>query len=265
MPDKKLTHSQKRDIHESIGGRIEKLNTRLDKISDGQTIPKKNDFRLNEAKKYELAMVFVDIDGFTNYLIDHGPHRVLYLLGMFVPEAMKLVKEYDGYFEKNTGDGLFAYFGFEKTPEESIADMLQYITTVRWVISNEVNPRIQAMGFEPVSISSGATYGTTHLSRIGVRAYKQELNRMTAVSTQANIAYTLENIADADEHLVGPNVHFNADDADSQFLNFHDINEKYEWTHPMTGEDEPYSIYKYIGIWSDESDQTGRKMVDSDD
>lgn len=265
MAQKNLTHSEKRDIHQSIESRIKKLNKRLGDIPNGRTTPEKKDFRLNEAKKYELGMVFIDIDGFTKYLIDHGSERVLYLLGMFVPEAMKLVQEYDGYFEKNTGDGLFAYFGFGKTPGDSIADLLQYITTVRWVVANEINPRIEELGFEPVSISSGSTFGTTHLSRIGEKAYKQELNRMTAVSTQANIAYTLENIADADEHLVGPKVHFHADNADQDFLEFYDLNDDYSWFNPDRGETEHYSIYRYTGKWSDEADTGNREMVGSDD
>lgn len=265
MSERNLTHGEKRNIYESIERRTEKLNERLESIPEGKTIPKKEQFRLNEAKRYDLAMVFIDIDGFTDYLIDHGPHRVLYLLGLFVPEAMKLVKEYDGYFEKNTGDGIFAYFGFDKEPNEAISDMLQYITTVRWVIDNEINPRITDLGFQPVSMSSGATYGTAHLSRIGVKAYKQELNRMTAVSSKANIAYALENIANAREHLVGPTVYHYADDIDKQYLEFHDIHERFDWINPQTEAEDVYSIYKYTGKWVDDMDITGRTGVESDD
>lgn len=251
MPKKQLTSREKKDIHESLEKRVKKLNQRLDHIARGQTIPKTENYRLNEAKEYELAMVFIDIDNFTKYLMEEDRKWVLYLLGLFVPEAMRLVKEYDGFFEKTTGDGLFAYFGVGKDPDESIADMLEYITTVQWMISNEINPRAEDKGFEPISISSGSTYGTAHVSWFGVKANIQNLNQMTAVSSQANIAYTIEKRANPDEHLVGPGVYHHADETDKEFLELYDVIEEYDWVNP-SDEDEWYSIYEYTGEWDDE-------------
>lgn len=253
MVRKTLTYSQKRDVHQSLDRRQEHLNERLQRISDGRGHPRNWNKRLNEPKRYDIATVFIDIDQFTDYLIRNQPKATLYMVGLFIPEAMRVIDEYDGYFEKNTGDGLLAYFGFDKSPQESVADVLQYITTIRWVLSHEVNPRLEDLGIEPVTVSSGATYGEAYLAEIGTRSIKSELKRLTAVSSQVNTAFQLESQANADEHLVGPAVEHYADQDDSRFIHLDDVYDSYEWENPDTGEVEPYVIYKYTGEWLDDT------------
>lgn len=253
MVQKKLTYSQKRDVYQSLNRREEQLNERLDGISGGQAHPRKWNKRLNEPKRYEIATVFIDIDNFSEYLLRNGPERTLYMLGLLIPEAMRVITEYSGHFEKNTGDGLLAYFGFDKSAEESVADVLQYITTVRWVLSHEVNPRLQKRGIEPVTVSSGATYGEVFLSEIGTRSRKQSLKRLTAVSSHVNTAFELENIATRDEHLVGPGIQHYADEDDQQYLQLRDVLDRYEWYNPETDMSEPYMTYQYTGEWLEET------------
>jgi len=245
-----LTHSQKRRIRKRILRRADRVEERLRDVSEGRTIPNKRNQRLNEPRQYELAMVFIDIDGFSQYVFDNNDKEVLYMLGVFIPEAMKLVREYNGYFEKNTGDGLLAYFGFGEDPTTSISNLLAYLSTVRWALSKEINPLLKEYDLSPISISGGATFGRTYLSRLGERDMEQELNRLTGVSTVANIASRLEERADEEEFLVGPNIWYHSDpDSFRQFLKPHSIFSKYTWRNPETDENEPYQIYEFQGGW----------------
>lgn len=253
MVRKTLTYSQKRDIHESLNRREDQLVERLQEISSGRGHPRNWNKRLNEPKQYEIATVFIDIDSFTDYLISNGPKATLYMLGLFIPEAMRVVNEYDGHFEKNTGDGLLAYFGFGKTAQESVADVLQYITTVRWLLSHEVNPRLKELDIEPVSVSSGATYGQAYLTEVGTPSADSSLKRLTAVSTQVNTAFRLETHAAEDEHLVGPAIEHHADEDDREYLRLEDVYDPYEWQNSETGEMEPYIVYRYIGEWLEDT------------
>ena len=206
MVRKTLTYSQKRDVHQSLNRRQEQLNDRLQHITEGGSHPRSWNKRLSEPKKYDIATVFIDVDQFTEYLIENGSRATFYMLGLFIPEAMRVIDEYEGHFEKNTGDGLLAYFGFGKSAQESVADVLQYVTTIRWVLSHKVNPRLEELDVEPVTVSSGATYGEALLAEIGTRSSTTSLKRLTAVSSQVNSAFQLENQANTDEHLVGPSI-----------------------------------------------------------
>lgn len=253
MVRKNLTYSQKRDVHESLDRREEQLAERLQNISSGRAHPRNWNKRLNEPKQYEIATVFIDIDHFTEYLISNGPKATLYMVGLFIPEAMRVINEYDGHFEKNTGDGLLAYFGFGKSAKESVADVLQYITTIRWVLSHEVNPRLRQLGIEPVTVSSGATYGEAYLAEIGTPSPDSSLKRLTAVSTQVNTAFQLETQAADDEHHVGPAIEHHADQDDQEYLHLEDVYDSYVWKNPETGDREPYAIYQYVGEWLEDT------------
>lgn len=261
MARKSLTHGTKRDIHESIDRREKQLQDRLSHIPDSGTHPSSWDKRLNEPKRFEVAAVFIDIDEFHNYLLKNGPRATMFMLGLFIPEAMRVINEYDGHFEKNTGDGLLAYFGFGKSATESIADLLQYITTVRWIISEEINPRLKNHGISPISVSSGSTYGDVYLANIGVRSIKRDLTRLTAVSSQVNSAFLLENEASPNEHLVGPAVEYHADKEDQQYLQFHHVLGNVYWTNPATGQEEPFMIYEYTGEWQEDGSSVAEGEV----
>ncbi|WP_188878560.1 adenylate/guanylate cyclase domain-containing protein [Halarchaeum nitratireducens] len=229
------------------------MNERLKDVATGKSHPRNWNKRLNEPKSYHIATVFIDIDHFTEYLLNNGKRATLYMLGLFIPEAMRVINEYDGYFEKNTGDGLLAYFGFGKSAQESVSDVLQYITTIRWVLSHEVNPRLEELNVQPVTVSSGAAYGEAYLAEIGTPSRDASLKRLTAVSPQVNTAFQLETQAGDDEHLVGPAIEYHADEDDQEYLLLEDIYDQYQWANPETEEMEPYAIYRYGGEWMEDT------------
>lgn len=243
-----LTHSQKRRIRKRVRRRSEEAEERLQDISSGRTVPDKQNQLLNEPKSYTLCMVFLDINDFSKYILSNPDKEVLYMLSLFIPEAMKLVREYDGYLEKNTGDGLFAYFGFGKEPEESIADALKYLSTVRWILIKEINSILVDAEIEQISISAGATFGHMYLSRFGERDHEQELNRLTAVSPFANLAYQLEDIAGEGEFLTGPKLeHYSSEFR--EYLHLSKAIDEYNWEDPTTGEIKSVTVYEYQGDW----------------
>lgn len=250
MTNVSFTFSEKKKIRKRIDRRAAELEDRLVGIPKGHKFPNKENQRLNEPKEYEVAMVFLDIDDFSNYAFKHKNKAVLYMLGLLIPEMMKLVSEYDGYFEKNTGDGLLAYFGFEKDASNSVANLLAYLSTVRWALVNEINPLLDEKGLDRISVSGGATYGKVYLTRFGERDHSQELNRLTGVSSSANIASRLEEKATDGQFLTGPNVWYHADRPTlKKLLKLTDAFNAIRWTNPDTDEPEPYQIYEYRGNW----------------
>ncbi|WP_435159839.1 adenylate/guanylate cyclase domain-containing protein [Haladaptatus sp. DFWS20] len=247
-----LTRSEKRKIVERLYRRADHIEERVRNISSGRSIPIKEHQRLNEPKRFELAIVFVDINDFTKYVMDNGPKKALYMVSVFMSEAMKLVQDFNGYFEKNTGDGLLAYFGFGKDASEAVVELLSYLSTVKWVLNEHVNLLFEENKINSIQISAGAAYGPAYLSRIGAKNYEQELNRITAVSNAANIASKLESIAGKNELLTGPNVWFHADKEMRSHLSPYDTLEGFSWKNPSTNESEDFQIYKYSGEWSGE-------------
>jgi class 3 adenylate cyclase len=227
-PNLKQKHAQ------GVVEKAERAAERLKHIPHGRVMPHLTDMRFSEAKRFSMGVVFVDIHGSGNYLSENGPRETLFMLNVFIPQVMELVQDFDGYFEKNTGDGILAYFGVGKEDTEAVEDILEYLASVQYVLANYINPELRAYGVNPISVSAGAAYAEdVYISRIGI----QNQSRSTAVSTAANASFELEERADGGEYFVNDGVYHNAD-RDSgwgQFLSLKGILDDFQWGSEREG------------------------------
>lgn len=74
------------------------------------------------------------------------------MLNLFVPEVMEAARSSDGFFEKNTGDGIMVYFGANKSDGDIAHTLLEYLADVKWITANHVNPYLEKHDVEPVTI-----------------------------------------------------------------------------------------------------------------
>lgn len=210
-------------------------------------MPDLQELTFHEARRFSLAVVFVDINNSGSYLTDHGARGMLYMLNMFIPEIMELVEENEGYFEKNTGDGILAYFGAGEPNEVAVESILRYLADVRYALSNHINPELKRYGLDPISISAGASYAEdVHISRVGIRGE----SRRVAISNAANAAFVLEQKAGKNEFLVDDGVYRNANrnQGFGQYLNWAGVLEKFEFGSERTGY-KPVEYYNFDGYW----------------
>jgi class 3 adenylate cyclase len=234
------------EIETRVNEQAATVEDRLDHIPNSYSMPDLEDMSLHTAKKFDLGIVFIDINDFTDYTARNDYQDVLFMLNLFIPEAMELVRDYDGYFEKNTGDGLMAYYGAEKEDEETAKLIIEYLSALKYALANHINPNLSDQGIEPISISAGATLGEVYISRIGVHS----LNRRTAISVGANVASKLENASDANEFYVGEGVYEYTyatyeEDPFEKLGHF----SPYVWENEETGERTPYQHYNFVGGW----------------
>jgi class 3 adenylate cyclase len=240
-----FSSSLKNDIEERIGDRKDTIDERLEEISSGQTKPRLESLTLHSAKEYRLGMVFVDINDFSGYISRNSDEETLFMLNLFVPEAMELVRDYDGKLEKNTGDGILAYFGAGDDDNEAVEILLEYLATLKWSLANQINPILDNKDIETITISAGAAYSSVYVSRIGAHSGNQQMNRLTAVSSGANAASELEDMAGTNQYFVNDGIYKNSDKEDGwgQYLYDRGRHEGYLWG----GEKAHY--YNFKGIW----------------
>ena len=243
MPN--FSSSLKNDIEERIEDREDTIDERLEEIPSGQTTPRLESLNLHSAKEYRLGMVFVDINDFSGYISRNDGEETLFMLNLFVPEAMELVRDYNGKLEKNTGDGILAYFGAGDDDDEAVESLLEYLATLKWSLANQINPILDNKNIETITISAGAAYSTVYISRIGAHSGNQQMNRLTAVSSGANVASELEDMAGTNEYFVNDGVYENSDREDGwgQHLDDRGRHEGYLW-----GEEKAH-YYNFNGIW----------------
>ena len=250
MPN--FSNSHQEEIIERIGDRAETVEERLEDIPKGQTNPSLEDLTIHSAKKYRLGMVFVDINGFSDYMSDNDDEDTLFMLNLFIPEIMELVRDFDGKLEKNTGDGILAYFGAGADDEDAVETLLEYIATVKGSLKHHINPTLEDYGVETISISTGSAYDNVYISRIGAHSGNQRMNRLTAVATGANVASELEGMDGTNEHFVNNGVYEYADDENGwgQYLKYVDKHRGFTWGSEIKGYDTA-EYYKFTGIWQE--------------
>ncbi|MBX0305479.1 adenylate/guanylate cyclase domain-containing protein [Halomicroarcula sp. F24A] len=244
------------EYREKVTERASKAADQVSHIPRGRTMPDLEQMTISETKEFGMGVVFVDIVQSGKYLTDNGPRKTMLMLNVFIPQVMDLVNDFDGHFEKNTGDGVLAYFGVEKTERSAVEDLLEYFACLRYVVDEIVNPELQEYNVPPISISVGAAYAQdVYLSRIGVWGQ----NRLTAVSTAANVAFELQERAGADEYLVDEGIRTFADSEDGwgQHLEKEGVLRGFRWGSSEEGR-HTSRYYSFIGGFeqsrSDEND-----------
>lgn len=233
---------------EEVEDHAELVEDRLEHIPDSHVMPDPEDMDLHEAREFRLGVVFIDINDFSDYSERNNKEDVLFMLNVFIPKVMEGIREFHGAFEKNTGDGILAYFGPEDDDNEIADTILRYFFYVQMMLHMAANPILRDYNVEPISISASAALGTVHISRIGVHS----MSRRTAVSSTANIASELEDIAGTDQYLVGQGVHKYASDDGfgSLFEPAGDLS-GFKWGNDFLGWTAPMQYYEFRNIWKE--------------
>jgi adenylate cyclase len=142
-----------------------------------------------EAREQQVAVLFVDIIGFTKYCATTTPERAFRALRSFLDTMAQIVFQHDGTLDKFVGDGLMATFG---TPEQSPADAADAIRCAYAMrAANEVmNRRVgnDAVGFD---IAIGVHWGPVFLGNVG----SEHRMEFAVVGDTVNVASRLEGSA----------------------------------------------------------------------
>lgn len=179
------------EIIRRIDARSRDVLDRLRTVVHGRTMPQLEGLPIGSARQFELVVMFIDICGFTK-LPNSTPEdqkKVLVVLSMFTGEMMQISRDYTGVFEKNTGDGMMAYFGTDtRSPEESVKRATDAALVMYYVHHNHVNPWFLANGYPQINFRIAIDYGPVTIARIGAQ---RGLSALVAIGSTANTANRL--------------------------------------------------------------------------
>ncbi len=148
----------------------------------------KNDEPLRQVRQQTIAVLFVDIVGFTSYAADRSPEAVIKTLRSFHALMEAEVFRHQGTLDKYLGDGLMATFG---TPSSSGKDAANAMACARamLVALERWNAERRAVGQEVVRAGFGLHYGPVVLGDIGANRLE-----FAAIGNTVNIAARLEHL-----------------------------------------------------------------------
>lgn len=146
----------------------------------------RNDDPLKQVRNQDVAIMFVDIVGFTRLTDRQSPEQVIGLLREFHGRMEHEVFRHNGTLDKYLGDGLMATFG---TPSPSDTDALNACRCARAMINvvSDWNQERSGRGEPAITASVGIHYGPVVLGDIGANRLE-----FAVIGSTVNIASRLE-------------------------------------------------------------------------
>ena len=145
-----------------------------------------NDEPLKEVREQNVAVLFVDIVGFTEYSNKRDPKDVIDALRMFHAAMEEQVFSHGGTLDKYLGDGLMATFG---TPFAGELDATNALLCARSMIDavDKLNKAGANNGEPPIRASFGLHFGPVVLGDIGANRLE-----FAVIGNTVNVASRLE-------------------------------------------------------------------------
>ena len=187
-PPRRWTATYVDQVIERTNARIRNLQDRTTDLPQGRASPELDQVAIGSGKHYMLAVLFLDICGFSSWPSSDHPEQatVLRVMNVFMAEMMNIVRDFGGMFEKNTGDGLMAYFGTDSgDAEAAVRQAVESAAVMHCVNDKLISPWLAGQGFRPVVFRVGINYGEVTIGKVGVPG---GLNSFVAIGTPANIA-----------------------------------------------------------------------------
>lgn len=188
--------------------RAAKLRSRLESISGVRDAPAREDILIGSAAETRAVVLFVDMVASTKLVIkySHTPEKMLATLNLLMPTLQDVVYYHKGQVEKNTGDGLLAYFGIGSETTDQHAIALALLATVRMMdaTSTLVNALLAQRHLEKVAITIGADLGDVLIARIGIQRQESPL---VAVGVVANRAAKIQQSAQPGQIRIGEDLY----------------------------------------------------------
>jgi len=185
-------YSRVREAEQRFEKRLQRLREVLP-IRPGRVVPDDDDLMIGDARRLKLAVLFVDICKFSQIpsFKDYEQDAVLTLLNLFMAEMLQVVKMHGGDFEKNTGDGLMAYFK-DGSEAESTQCAVDAAVTMHCYNDRVISPRLKAAGFPEIKFRVGIETGTVTIANVGIVGGKHR--SLVAIGGTANMACKLMNL-----------------------------------------------------------------------
>ncbi len=228
--------------------------TALDKIvnrqpvAPGRVIPAAEDIPIYDGRRLDATVMFLDISSFSQRpgWTSQEQEQLLRILSLFFTEMVRIVDDFGGEVEKNTGDGLMAYF--VKGPQDTVSVQARAVAaalTMFYAADNFINPILVRSGIERVRFRICMDHGPITIAKVGL---PRGFNGIVAIGTTANIASKMLVSADPDSILIGEKVAQGLPQSwRDQWVKFKTTDTG--WFYRDTGAS--YSYWEYIGRWKE--------------
>jgi adenylate cyclase len=214
----------------------------------GRTIPDADDLVIGAGRRLPLTILFTDICGFfsrTSLTVEQQEMN-LRMLNLYFTEMIRIVEDYGGTVEKNTGDGLMAYFedsADHGRDDNSTKRALACTLTMCAANQHLISPILRATGLPPIQFRTSLEHGPITVAKIGA---PRRFNANVAIGNAANFACKMLRHVGPDQVGLGYAAHLRLPESwRSRWSTLMDVSTG--WV--FVDSNKPYPLYLYSGRW----------------
>ncbi|MCG8570718.1 MAG: adenylate/guanylate cyclase domain-containing protein [Spirochaetes bacterium] len=147
----------------------------------------RNETNLSIGVEKSLVVMFADLRGFTKMSEGKFPYDVVFILNKYFHYMGEAIETNGGKIDKFLGDGILAFFGFERDSKKACLQALKAGKQMAKQLV-EINEQIKTELDRPLQIGIGINYGEVILGELG---YKEKKS-LTIIGDTVNTASRLE-------------------------------------------------------------------------
>lgn len=158
--------------------------------------------RVAIGEEKQIAILFADLRGFTNFSEALPAYDVIYILNRYFNHMGKIIERYGGVINNYMGDGCMALFGWDDRDRAAERAVRAAVDMQKAMVS--INHYLDSLYHRQLQIGIGVHFGQVVLGSVGASAHSQQ---MTAIGDAVNFASRIE----AANKTVGTNLLVSAD------------------------------------------------------
>lgn len=232
-----------------LNAQADRTRRTLDRITGsaapaaGRIIPDPDDLPISSGRRIAATVMFLDICKFTQRPseTEDEQHVLMQILALFFSEMIRVVEDHGGVVEKNTGDGLMAYFADRATATSEKSAVAAALTMFA-AATHLINPVLAKSGLPPLEFRICMDRGFITVAKIGAA---RRFSGLVAVGTTANMASKMLSVAEANTILIGEKMLAGLPDDWLAFTLLHPADTG--WFYRATGA--VYRYWTYTGRW----------------
>lgn len=218
----------------------------LDLANNGRVVPNIEDLSIYDGRRLTATVLFLDICDFSKRHSSTPEQQLLLLqvLSLFFTEMIHVIEDYGGTVEKNTGDGLMAYFVQDETGSPQQRGIACAMTMFK-AAEKLINPLLQRSNIANLNFRVCLDHGPITVAKVGAA---RRFNGMVAIGATANCACKMLRYADPNSILLGTAV---LDGLPLSWQQAHVRLKTFDTGWVWGPEEFPYAFWEFDGRWVD--------------
>ncbi len=164
------------------------------------------DLKYNEIVKMDLAMLFVDITGYTDLVKNENPKKIARVMTLYVTEMGAAIRHHGGIIVSIEGDGLLASFNTIQGKKHNACEKaVRCAVTMNTLLDFVVNKRLREFNYNTISCRYGMDFGPIIINRAGIKG--EGKNELLFIGKATNHAAKFLGIASNGEYVISEEVY----------------------------------------------------------